>query len=667
MKNFAISTKVFGGFAIVLVLLVVIGATGALNLESGNDSFKRYRAIALQTNQAGRVQANLLTARLAVKNFIIAPSPDSVAAFNDRAGKTRAFNDTLGTLVNSAEKKQVVGDVRDKLTTYGSNFEEVVRLQAERSDLVVNTLDEVGPQMERKLTEIMQSAFDDKDVMAAYQAGTVQRSLLLMRLYVVKFLLENSEEAFARVLQESAEMAKHREAMLAELQNPGRRQLAEEVGALHATYEAAFRKVHDTIGARNDIIKNRLDVIGPAIAGSMEDLKLAIKTEQDTLGPEASMAMDRAVMITVAVAVVSILLGLVAAWVIGTGIARPIRAMTSAMGRLANGDKELDIPGLDRKDEVGSMAGAVEVFRENMIKADEMAAREAAELAAREARARRIEEVTQAFDAAVSDLLGSLANASEEMKSTATSMSEIAHTTNDRATSVASAAEEASTNVQTVSAATEELSSSIHEISRQVTQSSQIADKAVSQADTTDAQVQRLASASQHIGEVIALISEIAEQTNLLALNATIEAARAGETGKGFAVVAAEVKTLAGQTAKATDDIRKQISDIQLETEEAVAAIQQIGATIKDMNEIALGISSAVEEQNAATNEIARNVEQAAIGTREVSSNILEVTRSAGQTGAAATQVTGVAGDLGSKSDQLRAEVETFLRSVRAA
>jgi len=365
--------------------------------------------------------------------------------------------------------------------------------------------------------------------------------------------------------------------------------------------------------------------------------------------------------------IVAIILGGGFGWFIGGGIAGPINQMTSAMTRLAGGDKTVDIPGTNRGDEIGDMAEAVAVFKVNMIKADELAAREAEETRKREERAGRIEQLTRDFDAGVSELLNAVAGASTEMESTAFSMSNIAEDTNHRATTVASAAEQATANVQTVATATEELSSSIQEISRQVSQSSDVASRAVEQASGTDQQIQSLAMAAQRIGEVIRLISDIAEQTNLLALNATIEAARAGEAGKGFAVVAAEVKELASQTAKATEDISQQISNIQTETDGAVTAIQSIGTTIAEINEIASSIASAVEEQTTATQEIARNVEQAATGTEQVSSNILEVTRAASETGTAATQVTATAGELSSKSEMLKVQVERFLAEVRAA
>ena len=364
---------------------------------------------------------------------------------------------------------------------------------------------------------------------------------------------------------------------------------------------------------------------------------------------------------------VAIVLGGGIGWLIGSGIARPIGALTGVMSKLAGGDKTAEIPGLSRGDELGAMAKAVEVFKVNMIRSEELAAREVEEMRKGEARGRRMEAVTSEFDTQVSALLGTVAGAATEMESTATSMALIANDTNTRASSVSTAAAQAASNVQTVATATEELSSSIQEIARQVAQSSQIAGSAVAQAEKTDRQVKGLTLAAQRIGDVVGLISEIAGQTNLLALNATIEAARAGEAGKGFAVVASEVKELAAQTARATEEISQQIGGIQTETSEAVNAIQTIGEIIGEINSIATGISAAMEQQTSATNEIARNVEQAARSTQEVTSNIMEVSRAAGETGASATQFTATAAELSDNSEKLKAQVEHFLLEVRVA
>lgn len=352
---------------------------------------------------------------------------------------------------------------------------------------------------------------------------------------------------------------------------------------------------------------------------------------------------------------------------LGRGISAPISMITDAMRVLANGDKTVEIPGQTRTDEIGEMSAAVLVFKENMIKAEELALKEAEEQKKREARAQLIENLTRDFDADVSVVLKTVAAAATEMQATATSMTATAEQTNQQSNVVAAAAEEASSNVQTVAAASEELSASIAEIGHQVSQSSSVADKAVAEAENTNAQVRGLAEAAQKIGDVVGLISDIAAQTNLLALNATIEAARAGEAGKGFAVVAAEVKNLANATSKATDEITAQITGIQTETEAAVIAIGSISTTIAEISEIAATIASAVEEQGAATAEINRNVQEASAGTSDVTANIHGVSEAAASTGAAAEQVLSASGDLSVQAETLSRKVDAFLSAVKDA
>ncbi len=370
----------------------------------------------------------------------------------------------------------------------------------------------------------------------------------------------------------------------------------------------------------------------------------------------------------IAVAVLGILGSVaLAAFVATKFVRRPIGGLTMAMMTLANGDSTVAIPGTDRRDEVGDMSRAVEVFKDNMIKAAEMDRARRAEEEAKANRAAAITKLTDEFGREIDAVVHELSTAATQMKADAEAMASTAEETNRQAVAVAAGAEEASNNVQTVASAAEELSSSIGEISRQVAQSAQIATKAVGDATRTNASVEGLAQAAQKIGDVVKLINDIAGQTNLLALNATIEAARAGEAGKGFAVVASEVKSLATQTAKATEDIAAQVGEIQTATGGAVRDIREIGGTIRQINEIATTIASAVEEQGAATKEIARNVQQASAGTNEVSSNIAGVTQAAGETGQVASHVLEAAVGLNKQSEILSSRVETFLTKIRAA
>jgi methyl-accepting chemotaxis protein len=351
------------------------------------------------------------------------------------------------------------------------------------------------------------------------------------------------------------------------------------------------------------------------------------------------------------------------------GIAQPITRLTDGMRKLADGDFDVVLAGVGRKDEIGQIADAVEAFK---VKAAEKARAEAEQKAeqdriAAEQRKADMVALADAFEKAVGDIVKTVSSASTELEAAAGTLTHTAENTQQLSTTVAAASEQASANVQSVASATNEMSSSVGEISRQVQEASRIAGDAVRQAEKTDGQINDLSHAANRIGDVVKLITAIAEQTNLLALNATIEAARAGEAGKGFAVVAQEVKALAAQTAKATGDIGAQITGMQSATQVSVAAIKEIGGTIGRISEISAAIAAAVEEQGAATQEIARNVQQAAQGTTQVAANITEVNRGAGETGSASSQVLTSAQSLSRESCRLRVEVDRFLASVRSA
>ena len=348
-------------------------------------------------------------------------------------------------------------------------------------------------------------------------------------------------------------------------------------------------------------------------------------------------------------------------------VVTPLPQLSAVVTRLAAQDYAAEVPNTERQDEIGDMARAVQVFKQNGIERERLEAEQANERAVKERRSAQMERLTQQFETKVGDLVQLLSTASNDMQVTAQSMSATAEETNQQSTAVASAAETASLNVESVAAAAEELSSSIGEISRQVTQSATIANTAVAEAQRTDQTVQALAEGAQKIGEVVTLIQTIASQTNLLALNATIEAARAGEAGRGFAVVATEVKSLATQTAKATEEISALVDEIQVATRDAVGAVQNIGTTINDISKIASAIAAAVEEQSVATKEIAQNVQLASAGTAEVTANIGGVRQAATDTGSAAERVLGAAGKLSQQSDELRNEVRVFLSGVKAA
>jgi methyl-accepting chemotaxis protein len=371
-------------------------------------------------------------------------------------------------------------------------------------------------------------------------------------------------------------------------------------------------------------------------------------------------------MIVVAISAAAVLVALLAGAFLVGSIGRPIHAMTEALRRLAANDMAVTIPARGRDDEIGRMAAAVMVLRDSLLNGERLhAEQERLRTDAAATAKAALRRMADGFEGRVGALIGQIANGASGLETTARGLTGTAERTNAQAGSVAAAAEQASTGVNTVAAAAEQLTSSIGEISRQVAQSAKMTSQAVSAAQRTDTIVRALADGAQKIGDVVGLISSIAGQTNLLALNATIEAARAGDAGKGFAVVASEVKSLASQTARATEEIGAQIQQIQSATQDAVAAISGITGAVEEVSGIATSIASAVEQQGAAAAEVARNVQQTAQATREVASGIAEVSAAASDTGGAAGQLLGAVGQLTGQTAQLSQEVSGFLAEVR--
>ncbi len=408
--------------------------------------------------------------------------------------------------------------------------------------------------------------------------------------------------------------------------------------------------------------RRKIEEVDAILVGILEDLKKKAETAEAAASKGAQTAAELSLFVLIGAGLLTVVLTSLTL----RSVVTPMKKMVVAMTEVAEGKTDVEVPPVT-KDEIGELAQALEVFKDNAIERDHLETAQAKEREAKEKRAQVIEQQSKDFDQRVTGVLDAVASSSTEMESTCQTMVATAEETNAQSNAVATASEQATSNVQTVASATEELSASIAEISKRVDQSTRIAQNAVEETEKTNATVEGLVEAAQKIGEVVDLINDIASQTNLLALNATIEAARAGDAGKGFAVVASEVKSLATQTAKATEEIGNQIGTMQNVTEEAVGAIKSIGAIIGEISEISTSIASSVEQQGAATQEIARNVQETAKGTQEVSENITGVTQAASETGSAATQMLNASGELSKQAESLGEEVKKFLADIKAA
>jgi len=404
-----------------------------------------------------------------------------------------------------------------------------------------------------------------------------------------------------------------------------------------------------------------------AVESAADDTRTALVAADQSVEAEGTATFQRVPLIIGAVGLIGLAALTVSAFLSTRAGLKLLGGITQSMVKLTEDVAAAEVPYLDRKDQIGTMAKAMQVFKQSGLERGRLAAQQESERAAQANRGKTLDALTGEFERQVTQVVKTVSSSAGGMQSTATAMTETAERTASQAGAVATASEHASSNVQTVASAAEELSASVAEISRQVTESTRIAADAVAQAEKSGELVKALSDAAQKIGAVVSLISEIASQTNLLALNATIEAARAGEAGKGFAVVASEVKSLATQTAKATEEIGAQISSIQQATGETVRSIGDISGIIGRINEITTAVSAAVEQQGAATQEIARNVQQASAGTQEVSSNIVSVTAAAEETGQAATQLLDASKDLAHQAEIMRAEVERYIAGVKAA
>jgi methyl-accepting chemotaxis protein len=654
------------GFAVVLAISAVSMGIAYMGFERVSAGVASYRNSVSEADLARNIDREVISYRELARYYVVtAKDDDAKAALAAEARLKDAIDQSMRGTTNPARLDQITRLARE-FQSFSKIFADIVKFKSDSALLVQNKLTRDANTLRYKLDDLPSNADDSE--LQAIQFGTkkvneqFQAASALANTFVI-----NSDQAIAtgamarlKFVENSMNAISSKdERIVAGLKEAAG--LLDEYGQVLAKLIANSKEVDELVAEMADS--------ADAIVKGAGAMKADLLSDQQRLESESDTAIGETERLILMLAGGGFLLGAALALVLGKGISRPMIAMCQAMRELAGGNFDVVLPGLGRRDELGEMAGAVEEFKMQAIaKAErDASAQDAQNKAASAARRAELIRFADDFETAVGAIVSNVSASAVQLEQAAGMLTRTAESTQSLSSQVADASEEASSSMQSVATATEELSASVDEIGRRMRDSNKIAEAAVLQAQQTDGRIGKLSRAAQEIGDVVKLITAIAEQTNLLALNATIEAARAGDAGRGFAVVAAEVKSLASQTAKATDEISTHIAGMQGATAESVAAIKQIGGTIGQISSIASEISSAVQQQSSATQEIARSVQSVAQGTHQAASNIMQVNRGATETGSASEEVLNSAKTLSSESTRLREELDRFMANIRAA
>jgi methyl-accepting chemotaxis protein len=680
LNRVSIAWKAYGGFGAVVLLIVGMGGLGAVSLTGVSSDFGRYLRLSRDISAAADLQSAALRIQSNVRQFMI--TGDITNVIEGRAQVTKA-NEAMKMLSEDLSADEDLTEsfagLNAGITKYSDGFEKLIELQLKRNELMEEALNRIGSKVERDLSTLQRAAGEQGKGEAANEIGQSLNAFLVSAWGIQKTVIVASEATALRSRNEGIRAEKMLRALGDKV--PDLKGKLDEIANDIAAYNTAINAVGDIVASRDKIMSGTVERFDTDVLQRIDKVVSVLRSNQQELSDTATAAAHTALKLTLAIAGIATVIGLLLAVTMGTGIARPVKAMTAAMRKLANGNTDTEIPARNHGAELGAMAEAVQVFKDNLIRNEQLAkeaeeqraaqerlTKEAAERAEQRAeRARQIEKRAKEFEDKVAGMLSRVASSSDELRGAAESMAAIADQTRSQVSSAAKASDTALGSVQMVAAATDQLASSIQEISKQVSDTAQKSARAVDDARGTRKSVEILKQSADKIGEIIETIGAIAGQTNMLALNATIEAARAGAAGKGFAVVASEVKALANETAKATDDISHRLHGIQQSTAETVTAIAAIVAAVEEISGIAGSIAAAVEEQSAATTEISRNVGGAREGASGANDSISGVRSAADETGNAASRVLSTVEGLGQEAAALRTAVNAFLTEIKAA
>jgi methyl-accepting chemotaxis protein len=662
----SVKGRIILGFGIIMMMLIAATVVNVTLVSGISTDFDQFQAALNRKSQAADIDLTMQKVRVRVNQWLRSMNPDFVKQADQHLAKDVALMAQAMKNAKTDKEKQTLDEMNLALRAYIESWGVIQGLYADEAKIYKDRLIAPAAGIRSDLAELR----DDESLEPSLSRilgkarDNFMASETLASQYRTSGKKEDADQLKSAIAGTLAALAEAGPRLKSEANSALLKHIATAVGA----WRDSFNDVIKVAEARDARLVTWTNKEGEVMAVGADVLRTEGSTATDQAQAFVVATIARVGIMLLVLSGVIVAIGVGLSWFLAGSITRPLVRMVAVLKQLATNDHSATIPDTDRRDEIGQMAQAAQVFKDNMVETDRLRAERA--MTDQKAAAQRKADMAQmadGFESAVGEIIDTVSSAATELEASAGTLTMSAVRSEGLAGTVARASEEASTNVQSVASATEEMSSSINEISRQVAKSANIANEAVDQARKTNDRVAELARAAARIGDVVELINTIAGQTNLLALNATIEAARAGEAGRGFAVVASEVKALAEQTAKATGEISQQIDGIQSATQESVGAIKEIGDIIGRMSEISSTIAAAVEEQGAATREISRNVQQAAQGTTQVSSNIGDVQRGAAETGSASSQVLSAAQSLSSESNRLKMEVGKFMNTVRAA